>query len=47
MRRPKTVFGPYPKWKNSKLEPKKKKMNQKLSQNQMSELKETKKMKVV
>ena len=40
---PKTVFEPYPDPKNSPLGP----QNPKLSQNQMSELKVTQKMKVV
>ena len=41
------MFGPFPKPKNSPLGPKKSKMTPKLSQNQMSKLKETKKIKVV
>ena len=44
---PKTVFELYPNPKNSPLGPKKSKMAPKLSQNQMSEGKETKEMKVV
>ena len=43
---PKTVFEPYPNPKNSPLGPKKSKMTPKLSQNQMSEFKVTKKIKV-
>ena len=44
---PKTFFEPFPNPQNSPLGPKKTKKTQKLRQNQMSELKETQKMKVV
>ena len=44
---PKTVFEPFPNPKNSQLGPKNSKMTPKSSQNKMSELKKTKKMKVV
>ena len=54
MSRPLKSFEPFPNPQNIQLgpkkvknEPKKSKMTQKLNQNQMSELKETKKMKVV
>ena len=43
---PKTVFEPFPNLKNSPLGPQKVKNYPKISQNQMSELKETKKIKV-
>ena len=44
---PNTLFEPFPNPKNSPLQPQKSKMTLELSQNQMSELKEEKKMKVV
>ena len=44
---PKTVFEPHIEPNNSPLGPKKSKTTPKLSQNQMPELKETKKIKVV
>ena len=47
MSRPETVVEPYPNPKNSQLGPQEDKNGPKLSQNQMLELKETKKIKVV
>ena len=44
---PKTVFENYPNLKNSPWGPQKSKMTQMLSQNQMSELRETKKKKII
>ena len=44
---PKTVFEPFPNPNNSRQGPKKSKTTPKLSQNQMSKLKGTKKMKVI
>ena len=44
---PKTVFKPHIEHKNSPIGPKKVKTTPKLSQNQMSELKETTKMKII
>ena len=44
---PKTVFEPHIEPENSRIGPKKVKTTPKLSQNQMSELKEIKKMKII
>ena len=44
---PKTVCKPHIEHKNSPIEPQKVKTTPKLSQNQMSELNETKKMKII